>query len=138
MSKLKIHFGHPIGTYGTAIESKLINIIVKSFPEFELDNCNQPHHQKAAKKFEKKTGETMGYFFKIFIPKMSVGVFLPYRDGMFGAGVYDEAFQMFQEGKQVFEIDYKGKISTMQPDYSRRLSIPETRKRNNNLQPKHS
>ncbi|MFH1307236.1 MAG: hypothetical protein ABIH72_00090 [archaeon] len=130
MSKPKLHFGHPISTYGTTIEQKLIEIIEEHFPEYELDNCNQSHHQKAAKKLREETGNPMEYFFKEFIPKMSVGVFLPYRDGMFGSGVYDEAVQMHQERKPIYQIDYKGVIFEMRLNNSKRLSIPETKARN--------
>lgn len=130
MSKSKLHFGHPLSTYGTIVERKLIKIIKKRFPDYELDNCNQLHHQKAARKSEKETGNPMEYFFKEFIPKMALGVFLPYRDGMFGAGVYDEAVQMSKEGKPIFQIDCDGKITEMRLDNSKKLSVQETQARN--------
>ena len=126
----KAHFGHPMNTYGTDIERKLIDIIENHFPDYNLDNCNQPYHQEAAKKLREETGRPMEYFFKKFIPYMSLGIFLPYKDGMFGAGVYDEAVQMDQEGKPIFQIDYKGIITEMQLDDSKRLSISETQSRN--------
>jgi hypothetical protein len=130
MTKLKVYFGHPMNTYGTEIENKLIGIIEKHFSEYELDNCNQPHHQEAAKKSREETGNSMEYFFKEFIPKMSLGGFLSYRDGMFGAGVYAEAVQMYQERKPIYQIDYEGIIFEMNLDDSKRLSISETRARN--------
>lgn len=130
MSKPKMHFGHPMCTYGTDVEDMLVKIIEKHFPQYELDNCNQLHHQEAAQELGKKTGNLMEYFFRKFIPAMSLGIFLPYQDGMFGAGVYDEAAQMHNEGKPIYQIDYEGRITGMQLDDSKRLSVPETKQRN--------
>ena len=60
---------------------------------------------------------------------MSVGVFLPFVDGMFGAGVFGEAEFLQKRDKSIFQIDWAGMISPMKIDLSRKLSIEETRKR---------
>ncbi len=135
MTKKKMYFGHPIGLYNTQTESELIKIIRETFPDYEVENPNQPHHQTRAKQLAEETGNKMEYFFKEYIPQMDAGVFLAWHDGMFGCGVYDEAIQLLQENKQIYEITFDKRIFPMKQDDSRRLSIPETVARNKKERP---
>jgi hypothetical protein len=129
MAKGKLHFGHPMNSYNTGIEERLIKVIKKTFLDYELDNCNQPKHQKAAKEWYNKTHKKMSYFYQVFIPEMAIGVFLPFRDGMYGAGVYGEAVLMRQFKKPIYQISLDGKITELELDAKKRLSIKETLRR---------
>jgi hypothetical protein len=127
--KNKIYFGHPIDTYNTAKECILIECIEKYFPEYDIENPNQFHHQQNYYKYKLEKGNGMLYYFSEVLPKMMAGVFLPFKDDMFGAGVYGEANFLYQQNKPIFEINRKGIIKTLILDSKRSLSIEETRKR---------
>lgn len=79
----------------------------------------------------------MIFFYEELLPLMDEGVFLPFRDRKFGAGVYSEARFLETRGKPIYEIDYEGNISPLSLRYdkfipykfSRRLSIEETKDR---------
>jgi len=125
----KLYFGHPVNTYNTLLEQELIRNIQKSFSLFELVNPNLPFHQQKYREFKEKFGNGMKYYFEVVLPEISVGVFLPFVDGMFGAGVFGEAEFLQKRDKSIFQIDWAGMISPMKIDFSRRLSLEETRKR---------
>ncbi len=125
----KIYFGHPIDIYNTEKEKDLIEDIKKGFPEYVVENPNQPHHAEGYKIWKEKTGYGMDYFFKEVLPKMEAGIFLPFEDGKWGAGVYGEAEFLYERGKPIYEIDLEGRIKEMDLDMSRVLSIEETRAR---------
>ena len=71
----------------------------------------------------------MDYFFKEVLPAMTKGIFLPFEDGKFGAGVFKEANFMAESGKLIYEINLEGIITGMNIDSSKSLSIEETRER---------
>lgn len=125
----KIYFGHPISFYNTPIESFLIGKINSAFPDSELINPGLPIHGENYLKWKKETGNGMNYFFREVLPSCSEGIFLPFEDGKFGAGVFGEAKFLSGLNKFVFEIDFDGKILPWRFEESRCLSIEETRKR---------
>ena len=71
----------------------------------------------------------MDYFFKEVLPACSIGVFLTFRDGRWGAGVYKEAPEMARDGRQIWRITPEGKISPARLEDITPLSIEETRER---------
>ena len=125
----KIYFGHPVSVYNTPEEKKLISIIEEIFPHFEVENPNQPHHAQGYQDWKKQKGNGMLYYYEKVLPFMSAGVFLPFEDGMWGAGVFNEAEFLQEQQKSVYEIDYSGEISRIIVDPSKKLSIEETRAR---------
>ena len=124
----KIYFGHPVNVYGTHDEERLIKIIEEHFPQFEVENPNQSHHQEGYQRW-RGISKGMDYYFKEVLPNMTAGIFLPFADGMLGAGVYGEAEFIAKDGKDIYEIDFAGNIETFYLDSTRKLSIPETRER---------
>jgi nucleoside 2-deoxyribosyltransferase len=67
----------------------------------------------------------MDYYFQEVLPDVDVGVFLPFEDGVYGAGTAAEiGFLLYQE-KPVYEIDRDGEISELLDV----LSIDETKER---------
>ncbi len=126
-----IYFGHPVNFYNTEKESELIQKIQLEFPGAEIENPNQVKHQEGYKRYKGKDGKGNGmdYFFKEVLPPMTKGVFLPFEDGKFGAGVFKEANFMDESGKLIYEISLEGIIKVMEIDLSRALSVEETRER---------
>ncbi len=126
----KIYFAHPINFYNTDLEKKLIKEINLFFPQYILENPNQPHHQENYRIWKEETGRGMEYYFKKVLPKMEAGIGLPFEDGMYGAGVFGELEFLFNKGKSIWEINCEGKIRKIKnPDILKVLSIEETRKR---------
>lgn len=127
--KQKIYFGHPINTYGTELERKLLKIISEHFPQFDIENPGQKHHINQARLWKKITGNAMNYFFKVMLPKCRAGIFLPFRDGKWGAGIVGEAEFLINKGFLVWQITFDGIISKISPAEikTKVLSIEETR-----------
>jgi len=126
-----MYFGHPTNTYNTQFEHHLIDCIQKEFPELEIENPNQPCHQEGYQRFKKEKGNGMQYLFQEVLPNMRAGTFLPFEDGMWGAGVYKEAKFIREEGKRIYEISWSGIITDMTLDKSKVLSVEETKERVN-------
>lgn len=125
-----IYFGHPVNFYNTDKERELAGIIKKEFPEYNLENPNQFHHQENYKIWKDELGSGMKYYFDIILPKMEAGIFLPFEDGMWGLGVFGEAEAIFSKGYPIWKIDLNGNVDRVKSlDYSKKLSIEETRKR---------
>jgi len=122
----KIYFGHPVDSYNTVLERELLRNISHAFKLFEIVNPNSPVHQQGYRDFKERFGNGMKYYFEMVLPEISVGVFLPFVDGMLGAGVFGEAEFLHQREKQIFEINNAGVICPMGLDLSRKLSIEET------------
>lgn len=135
-SKKKIYFGHPVNFYeGSEFnthgnkESELIKIISRRFPEYKIENPNQPPHQRNYVKWKEEKGNGMKYYFEKVLPKMNAGIFLCFEDGMFGKGVFGEAENLWKRKKDIWEINPEGRIRRMFPKPSLCLSYEETRKR---------
>jgi len=135
-NKPLMYFGHPINFYiGSKFnvhgnkENELIETIKERFPEYNIENPNQLIHKDNYIKWKERTGNGMDYYFKVVLPKMGAGTFLCFEDRMFGAGVFGEAEFLKDSGKLIYEINLKKGIKEMILDFSRALSIKETKKR---------
>jgi len=119
-----LYFGHPVNTYGTALESELIKKREEIFPVHNIENPNQKKHSEGYKE------KGMDYFFKFVLPNCDAGIFLTFRDGKWGAGVGKEAKWMLENGKKIWKINHNGDPSYLNniPD-SNILSVEETRER---------
>ena len=124
-----MYFGHPINFYNTPKEAELIRAIEIRFPEYSIENPNQPHHLAGYKKWKAETGSGMNYYFKELLPKMAAGTFLAFEDKMFGAGVFGESAFIDTNRGPVWEINLDGIIFPLAIDTSRMLSVEETVKR---------
>lgn len=127
---MKIYFGHPINTYGTELEVKLMAILVDTFPNWIIENPNQEHHQEGYQRWKKEHGNGMDYYYKEVLPRCNAGIFLPFRDGKWGAGVFGEAEFLAKLGLPIFKITYTGLVTRADNLIDiPTLSINETRKR---------
>lgn len=127
--KKKIYFGHPINTYDTELERQLLRIISLHFPDFSIENPNQKHHQEGYRHYKETMGSGMRYFYELILPSCSAGIFLPFRDGKWGAGVFGEARALETEKCRVYEINFLGNIKSPDLKTVIALNIPETQKR---------
>lgn len=127
--KPKMYFGHPINTYGTELEERLIEIILNAFPQYEIENPNQKCHQEGYKHWKETTSNGMNYFYKIVLPDCAVGIFLAFRDSKWGAGVFGEAQFISKLGRPIYEITAEGLISTLDLIGIQPLTVEETIKR---------
>jgi len=126
----KMYFGHPINAYNIPLESELMARISQTFPGWYIVNPNQEHHQKGYQSWKTKYGNGMDYYYKEVLPSCRIGIFLPFRDGSWGAGVFGEAEFLDQRGSLIYQITHDMVISRI-GDLSRInvLSIEETRLR---------
>ena len=126
---MKLYFGHPVNAYNTELEKELIRIISEKLPGWEIENPNQPHHDEGYQVWKARTGNGMDYYTLEVLPSCHGGIFLPFRYGAWGAGVYTEGKFYAERGLPVFEISPMGAISS--PDFKLviELSVPGTRAR---------
>lgn len=126
----KIYFGHPINIYNTELESRLLVQISDYFPGWFIENPNKPEHQEGYGRWKEQYGNGMDYYYAVVLPTCSAGIFLPFRDGKWGAGVFGEAQFLHKINHPIFQITWNGEI-TIVGDLGNIpvLSIEETRKR---------
>ncbi len=127
--KSKLYFGHPINVYGTELEKELIETIARSFPGWQIENPNQKHHEESYQRYADSGGRGMDYYFREVLPKCHGGIFLPFRDGKYGAGVFGEAEFLQKQGCRIWQITDTGYISRLELSASLALSVYETRSR---------
>ncbi len=127
--KNRIYFGHPINTYDTELETQLLEKIAIVFPEFDIENPNQRHHQEGYRHWKEKTGSGMDYYFKKVLPECRAGIFLPFRDGAWGAGIFGEAEFLASHDCPIYQITAEGLISQVNLSEIWALTIEETRTR---------
>lgn len=126
---VKIYFGHPINVYDTDLERFLMARITECFPHLEIENPNQPNHADGYNRYSASGGRGMDYYFKEVLPGCSAGIFLPFRDGAWGAGVFGEAKNIAERGCRIWQIAHEGFISSVNLDSVRVLTVEETRSR---------
>lgn len=127
--KPKLYFGRPINTYGTKLEKKLIAIITMAFPQYEIEDPGLKHHEDNYRHWKETTGNGMNYYYKVVLPNCAAGIFLAFRDGKWGAGVFSEAQFISKLGRPIYEITARGMISTLNLTGIQPLTIGETIKR---------
>lgn len=126
-----IYFAHPINTYNTELEKKLIVKIEQMFPSCFIENPNQEKHRKGYQKWKERTGNGMAYYFAEVLPFCNFGIYLPFRDGEWGAGVAGEAkFFVSRRGiPLVLTANANANIQLVFFKNIRILSVEETRER---------
>ena len=125
-----IYFAHQIDIYGTLLEADLVSKIESELGH-AVENPAQKHHDENYMAWRNETGNGMDYFERLlYSPKLIGEVFFPFEDGMIGAGVYKEIVTFLDLGKNVWEIDRTGAITSVDSlDSTRILSVDETRTR---------
>lgn len=129
MNKPLIYFAHPVNSYNTSLEEQLVSIIENSLPEYEVLNPNQQKHQIGYQIYKKQTGNGMAYYYSKVLPRTSAGIFLPFPDGTFGAGVGGEAKWFMEHNKPTYVISPGGLITMQEIELNKILDVPATIKR---------
>lgn len=124
----RLYFGHPINTYQTPLEGELLQAIAAAFPAYDIENPSDPHHQYGARRQHWLTGNVMDYFLPV-AAGCRLGVFLPFRDGCWGAGVHAEALVMTHHGRGIFSIDPSGLVRRADLATVIALTVDQTRQR---------
>ena len=125
----KLYFVHPVNVYNTRLEVNLIEKIKIAFPDWEIENPAETKHNEGYKEWQEKTGRGMNYFFNIVLPECQGGVFLPFRDGAWGIGVFGEAEFLSKKDLPIWQISSDGEISEINLKNTNVLSIEKTRLR---------
>lgn len=125
MSK-RLYFGHPINIYNTKLEDQLLRQISEAFPDWEIENPNQKYHQEGYQHWEETTSNGMDYFMNEVLPNCHGGVFLPFRDGAWGAGVFKEAKFCAEHEYAIWKINIDGTIANLNLLTIQPLTIKET------------
>ncbi len=129
MAPRRLYFGHPINMYDTPLEKKLLRSIARQFYDWEIENPNQSKHDRGYALEKEKSGSGMAYFFKKVLPRCQGGIFLPFRDGKYGMGVFGEAVFINDRGYPIWQIDCRGRITMLRLDSIKPLSVKATTKR---------
>lgn len=127
--KGKIYFGHPINVYDTELEAILLRRIALCFPGVPIENPNQKRHADGYKRYVDFGERGMEYYFKEVLPDCDTGVFLAFRDGAWGAGVFAEAKNLADRGCVIWQITPDGVIFEVNLDSVLVLSVAETKAR---------
>jgi hypothetical protein len=118
-----IYFAHPINTYNTAFESRVIRLIAREFPGEKILNPNNASIEAAYK----KSGMDV---FKKLVEKCDKLICLPFNDKTIGAGKAKEINWALYDKKPCYMIlstdpfDYE-EIKSL--DKYEVLSVEETR-----------
>lgn len=134
-TKPRLYFAQPVSAFNSQTVERLLPVIEKHFPNWHIENPNQPHHQEGYKYWKEKTGNGMNYYFKEVLPKMSGGIILPFPDGSWSAGAFGEALRLEELGHPIWKITADGIIiktntNSMYLWDNGILSVNQTRKLN--------
>jgi hypothetical protein len=130
MAKKRLYFGHPVNVYGTELQKFLLDRIRRGFREWEIVNPDRPEHDGGYARYKRETGNGMEYYKKEVLPRCHGGVFLPFSDGMWGAGVHLEASTFVERRRRIWIIASHGQIRRARSwNEIRVLSVEETRAR---------
>lgn len=129
-----VYFAHPINTYGSDTESECLSLISNAFPNNAILNPSDAHIVDAFDDYKETHPHTYMEFFAKLVNRCTIIVFLPFRDGMIGAGVWYEIQEHVKQwgDYQIWCVDpfnetiYQVSESVVT---SRKLSVEETRKR---------
>ena len=124
-----LYFGHPINVYDTDLERSLLHRIGLGFPGWYVENPNQKKHDEGYARYKRETGRPMDYYTIEVLPKCHGGVFLPFRDGTWGAGVFKEMEAIAGRGCPIWQISWDGHILAARLDTAYVLSVEQTRAR---------
>ena len=125
----RLYFGHPINTYHTELEARLLRLIAKRWPDHIVVNPSDAIHQQEVQHRHQLGLAPIDYFVNDVVPTCQAGVFLPFLDGAWGAGIYKEAVTLLLLHRKIWQIDASGVIVPVDWANLDPLSVDETRQR---------
>lgn len=114
---MRAYFAHPVTDYGTEREEIAVGDI--QFGGWQVENPNQPHHQRGYE------NEGMRYFERV-VQSCDALVFLRFPNGAIGAGVGKEIDAAMGSGIPVFEL-FDGELHSVYGMPTPVLSVDATR-----------
>lgn len=127
-----LYFAHPVNTYDTPLETRLLDRFAFWFPKSDIVNPNAPKHQRRVSDIRKDDpkANVMEYF-KEVAKECDGVIILPFGDGKIGAGIYAEAEVISAKGGIIWVVDpgHLGIHMKKALDPSLALSVEETRAR---------
>jgi hypothetical protein len=128
-----IYFAHPLNTYDTDLEKRLLARIVEEFPGKWVLNPNRPDFDAGVQRYIASHGNPMLFYVIEVLPYCTGGtVGLPMRDGMWTTGAYLELFEAFKFEYPIYSINADGAIKQLERMPSGALTIKESRERMRN------
>jgi hypothetical protein len=92
-----IYFAHPINTYNTPLETKVLELIQKEFPNKTIFNPNHPYIEHL---YKKKGIEV----FRELVELCDSLICLPFKNGEIGAGMAKEINWAFEKNIPCYYI----------------------------------
>lgn len=129
----KLYFSRPEGVYGTTFEHVIMQLILAhpAFRQYELLDPNSDEHRKRAQAILDDESENFMPYFIELAGNCEAGIFLPFPDGMWGPGMFDEANRLLSRQKLVWTISTKGEAREITAlDRRFRLSNEDAHARN--------
>lgn len=126
---MKIYFAHPINTYETPVDEKCVQIIKDNLGD-QIINPSDPLIQRTFASYRKENPDTYMEFFKDLVSSCDTIVYLPFSDGMIGAGIWYEVKNVYKKGGKIYEIDLPTEsLSEVDFPYvdSNKLTVEDTR-----------
>lgn len=129
----RLYFAHPINSYGTPLEQALLAVLAVAFSGYDI--VNPADHEAVVQTMKAKDPKVnvMPYFLQLALSCDEL-VVLPFPDGKWGAGVFDEAgvFLDPSHGRLVWKISphrphHLDFVHQIDPAW--KLSVEETRAR---------
>lgn len=101
------------------------------FPESTIVNPNSAEHQEAYQRWKREKGSGMKYYFEEVLPTCDAGIFVPFSDGKWGAGVWGEALWLAERKKPISKLTQRFELSDLiiSVEEPNALSIKQTRDR---------
>ncbi|MFA5854053.1 MAG: hypothetical protein WC866_03120 [Patescibacteria group bacterium] len=119
-----LYFAQPINIFKTELKEKLLAAIRERFPGVPIEDPDTKEHQ------EGYVRDGMAYYTGKVLRRGKRIVFLAFRDGMIGTGVFAEVRKVIENGGVAAEIFPDASIrENVTLDPARMLSVEETRAR---------
>jgi hypothetical protein len=128
---MKIYFAHPINTYNTDIEKQCLDLIKNNLGD-KILNPSVEFIQRQLEDYKKNNPDNYMIFFDDLLSECDAIAYLPFEDGLIGAGVWHECKTINNYGGKTYEIDLENEtLNEVDFGYidSKKLSIEETRVR---------
>lgn len=127
----RLYFAHPVSDFNTDLEDQLLDRIGYWFPDHYVENPSDSVHTEHYFEWRDERDDVTGmdYYVQEVLPDIDVGVFLPFEEGEYGAGMAAEAEFLAARGKPLYAVDRDGGIREIGLDDIDALSIEETRTR---------
>ncbi len=128
---MKIYFAHPINTYKTDIEEQCLDLIREELGD-KILNPSDEFIQRQLEDYKKNNPDNYMDFFSDLLSECNAIAYLPFKDGLIGAGVWYECKTINDNGGKTYEIDLEnGTLNEVDFGYidSKKLSVEQTRVR---------